>query len=82
LKADTAGGVSLRISIDKEGSLLRGSKASSQINRRRSFSYSTLLICNCDYSRHEFTVRGMARNLLALWGGFHVERQDRCSTWK
>ena len=57
LKADPAGGISLRISVDEEGSLLGGSKARSEINGGRRFSYSTLLICNCNYSRHEFTVK-------------------------
>ena len=57
LKADAAGSVPLRIGVDKERSLLGGSKARREINRGRRFSDSTLLICNCNYSRHEFTVK-------------------------
>src|ERR1700687_3997155 len=57
LKADAARSIPLGIRVDKQSSLLSGGKTCGEVDCRRCLPDATLLICDCDYSRHEFTVK-------------------------
>jgi hypothetical protein len=74
VESDAAGGVTLRISVDEKSALFCGGKARREVYRRGCFTDAALLICNCDYSRHEMPVEGTALNLPTDRRAFHVER--------
>src|ERR1700686_595960 len=58
LESNATGGIALRIGVDEERALFRGSETRREVNGRGCFADATLLICNCDYSGHEMPVEG------------------------